>query len=376
MSSVCGDLFYLPLQSALSAADMRVISPRQNDAAFNTTPNGFWTQFIGDQSNSGLKCLADPSEFHSSFWPLVLYGGSGNGKTSIAMAFANRLANDQNIQPLFVRSADLVRRHRDAIQTDSMTDFRKRYLTAELLVIDDLHRLKNRLGVQKELAKLLDGLISRKKPVISTIDSLPSTTDWLIPQLASRLSSGLVLPVNRPGNAARGAIAVRLAERFDLQLNDSAIEFIVDHCDFSVPRLTQLFAQLKHSLKTSDEDGALDASHIKLALFGKRTHFDRDIQLITKMVASHFELPIDEVRGKSRKQTTVLARSICIYLCRDLLQLGFANIGRCFGGRDHSTIIHAHKNITKSVIDDTNLNRMVTELRRKLTDQFLLVVDP
>ncbi len=375
MTSVCGDLFYLPLQSALSAADMRVISQPQNDRAFNNQPNGFWSQFIGDQSNSGLRCLANPAEFHPTFCPLVLYGGSGNGKTSIAMAFANRLASDQGLQPMFVRAADIVRRHRDAIQTDSMADFRKRFLTAQLLVIDDLHILRNRVAVQKELANLLDGLIARKKPVIATIDTMPTANDQLIPQLASRLSTGLVLPVNRPGTTARNTIVTRLAERFNLKLDESAIEFVVNHCDFSVPRLTQLFAQLKNTFVQMDQDTSLEDSHIKLALFGDRVHFDRDIQIITKMIAKHFELSVDEVRSKSRKQTTVLARGICIYLCRDLLQLGFANIGRCFGGRDHSTIIHAHKNIVKSISRDVALNNTITELRRKLTDQFLLVVD-
>lgn len=375
MTSVCGDLFYLPLQSALTAADMRVISQPQTDRAFNNQSAGFWSQFVGDRSNSGLRCLANPAEFHPAFCPLVLYGGSGNGKTSIAMAFANRLAIDQGLQPTFIRSADIVRKHRDAIQTDSMVDFRKRFLTAQLLVIDDLHLLKNKIAVQKELSKLLDGLITRKKPVIATINAMPSANDQLIPQLASRLSTGLVLPVNRPGTTARNTIVTRLAERFDLELEESAVEFVVNHCDFSVPRLTQLFAQLKNKFTQSDHAGPLEDSHIKLALFGDRAHFDRDIQIITKMVSKHFELSVDDIRSKSRKQTTVLARGVCIFLCRDLLQLGFANIGRCFGGRDHSTIIHAHKNIVKAISKDPALNHAVTELRRKLTDQFLLVVD-
>ena len=376
MTSVCGDLFYLPLQSALTAADIRVISQQPDDGSFNNKNHGFWTQFIGDESNSVLRCLADPAEFQPAFCPLVLYGGSGNGKTSIAMAFANRLAGDLGLRPTFVRAADMVRRHRDAIQTDSMADFRNRLLTAQILVLDDLQILKNKLAVQKELAKLLDGLIIRKKPVIATIDVLPSTNDLLIPQLASRLSTGLVLPVNRPGSTARNTIVKQLADRFHLQLKESAIEFIVEHCDFSVPRLTQLFAQLKHTLAQSDSNKPLEESHIKLALFGTRSHFDRDIQIITKLVAKHFELPVDALRSKSRKQTTVLARNICIYLCRDLLQLGFANIGRCFGGRDHSTIIHAYNNIVKSISKDSSLGNTVTELRRKLTDQFLLIVDP
>lgn len=376
MTSVCGDLFYLPLQSALTAADIRVISQPTDDGSFNNDNHGFWSQFVGDESNSMLRCLANPAEFQPTFCPLVLYGGSGNGKTSIAMAFANRLAGDLGLRPTFVRAADIIRRHRDAIQTDSMAEFRNRFLTAQVLVIDDLQFLKNRLAVQKELAKLLDGLILRKKPVIATIDVLPNTNDLLIPQLASRLSTGLVLPVNRPGSAARSSIVRQLSERFHLQLEDSAIEFIVEHCDFSVPRLTQLFSQLKHTFTQTDSDQALEESHIKLALFGTRSHFDRDIQVITKQVAKHFELTVDALRSKSRKQTTVLARNICIYLCRDLLQLGFANIGRCFGGRDHSTIIHAYNNVVKSISKDPALGNTVTELRRKLTDQFLLIVDP
>lgn len=381
MSAIHGDLFYLPLQSALSVADLRTISAHTSDSDSSyLNPTTFWAQFVGDQSNQGLQCLADPTKFHPTFWPLVLYGGSGNGKTSIAMAFANRLANEQGLSPLFIRAADLVRRHRDAIQTDRLSEFRKRFMAADLLIVDDLHVLKNRTSVQQELAKLIDALQSRKKPFIATLDSMPSTCESLIPQLASRLSGGLVLPVNRPGQAARHDIAIQLSQRFELKLDNSAIDFIVDHCDFSVPRLTQLFAQLKHSWQTKATEETLsdrlDANHVKLALFGNRAHYDRDIQLISKIVAKHFELSVEEVRGKSRKQTTVLARSICIYLCRDLLQISFAKIGRCFGGRDHSTIIHGHKNMINQMKRDTALVNTIRELRRKLTDQFLLVVQP
>lgn len=377
MSAVCGDLFYLPLYSALSASDIRTIAaPTEPISHKSKLNNGFWKQFIGDQANSSLKCLADPADIHPSFWPLVLYGDSGNGKTSIATAFANRLADDLGLEPMFVRAADVVRRYRDAIQTDSVADFRRRFMTSQVLIMDDLHVLKNKQAVQKEIAKLLDGLTSRQKPVIVTINCMPNHADWLIPQLASRLQSGLVLPVNRPGVAARNAIVTQLAQRFSLKLADTAIQFIVDHCDFSVPRLTQLFAQLKHSLIEHEPGNPLDASHIKMALFGDRAHFDQDIQLITRSVADSFGLTTKEICSKSRKQTTVLARGVSIFLCRDVLQLSFAKIGRCFGGRDHSTIIHAHKNIVNSMSEDTALTNTVAELRRKLTDQFLLVVRP
>ena len=99
------------------------------------------------------------------------------------------------------------------------------------------------------------------------------------------------------------------------------------------------------------------------------------MQLITQLVAKHFELAESELKSKSRKQTTVMARNICVFLARDLLQLSFTKIGHCFGGRDHSTIIHAHKNMAGLIASDPQLSSTVSELKRKLTDQFLLVVN-
>ena len=376
MSAVRGELFFLPLQSTAMVTDCKSMSPRAANSGWDAELGaGFLTQFIGDSSNSALKCLIDPTEFHEEFWPLVLYGGSGHGKTSIAMAFANRLAKQLHVTPTFVRSADIVRRHRDAIQTDSIDEFRRRLFTAEILVIDDLNLLAGKTAVQTELVKLLDSLFARKKPVIFTLNRLPGNSEGLIPQLSSRLANGLVLPVNRPGQAARRSIAIKLAERFGIILDSSATDFVVDHCDFPVPRLTQLFAQLKHSLDPESAKTPLCCDKIKMSLFGDNRHYDRDMQLITQLVAKHFELAESELKSKSRKQTTVMARNICVFLARDLLQLSFTKIGHCFGGRDHSTIIHAHKNMAGLIASDPQLSSTVSELKRKLTDQFLLVVN-
>ena len=386
MSTVCGDLFYLPLQTAPPVAAGKSMSPRAAESGWDAElGSGFLTQFIGDSSNSALKCLVDPNLICDDFWPLVLYGGTGHGKTSIAMAFANRLANQMTDQksgrnsgqvtPTFFRAGDIVRRHRDAIQTDSIDDFRKRFYSADILVIDDLNLLSGKTAVQTELVKLLDSCFARKKPVIFTLDCVPGSGEGLIPQLSSRLVNGLVLPVNRPGQSARRTIATKLAERFGIILDSSATDFVVEHCDFPVPRMTQLFAQLKHSLDPELADTPLSSDKIKLSLFGDNRHYDRDMQLIIRLVANHFELDEAVLKSKSRKQTTVLARNICVYLARDLLQLSFTKIGRCFGGRDHSTVIHAHKNMVNLIENDPKLFGSVSELRRKLTDQFLLVVE-
>ena len=386
MSAVCGDLFYLPLQTTPSVAACKSMSPRAAESGWDAElSSGFLTQFIGDSSNSALKCLVDPNSIRDEFWPLVLYGGSGHGKTSIAMAFANRLAEQGaeqrtkqksgQLTPTFFRAGDIVRRHRDAIQTDSIDDFRRRFFSADILVIDDLNLLNGKIAVQTELVKLLDSCFTAKKPVILTVDHLPGSGEGLIPQLSSRLVGGLVLPVNRPGQAARRTIASKLAERFGIVLDSSAADFVVDHCDFPVPRMTQLFAQLKHSLGPESGDTPLSSDKIKQSLFGDNRHYDRDMQMIIRLVAAHYELEETVLKSKSRKQTTVLARNICVYLARDLLQLSFAKIGRCFGGRDHSTVIHAHKNIVSLIENDPQLLSSISELKRKLTDQFLLVVE-
>ena len=366
----------MPLQTAPSVAAGKSMSPRAAESGWDAElGSGFLTQFIGDSSNSALKCLVDPNAIRDEFWPLVLYGGTGHGKTSIAMAFANRLAEQKMVTPTFFRAGDIVRRYRDAVQTDSIDDFRKRFFTADILVIDDLNLLSGKIAVQTELVKLLDSCFARKKPVIFTLDCVPGSGEGLLPQLSSRLVNGLVLPVNRPGQSARRTIATKLAERFGIALDSSATDFVVEHCDFPVPRMTQLFAQLKHSLNPELADTPLSSDKIKLSLFGDNRHYDRDMQLIIQLVARHFELEEAVLKSKSRKQTTVLARNICVYLARDLLQLSFTKIGRCFGGRDHSTVIHAHKNIVNLIENDPKLFSSVSELRRKLTDQFLLIVE-
>lgn len=371
-------------------------------------PNGL-ARFVGDQQNQLLKYLilpmlpndqADNKSLQTELqWPLVLFGPSGTGKTSLAMTVVSELAdrfqsqhseskekNSPNSKPIYLSAVDFDRRFRTAIETDSVEDLRNRLMQSKGVVIDDIHQLVNKPAAQAEFMIILDRMSRKNWPIVITMDCSPQECTGLSSRLVSRLLGGLSIPVNPPGEKARAEIIRDLAEINGLDLTDDAVSLLVDRLNVTVPKLNHFFAQVKNSLKAekgSEENskqidqfgGPIDAA--KLTRIFKRSSTDNDqlSRLIIKEVAKEFHLKTAELKSNSRKQTIVLARGIAIYLNRTLLGTSFSKIGSYFGGRDHSTIMHAYRKVEAIVADTDSANTSnstiysIEKLKQTLTEQ-------
>lgn len=360
-------------------------------------PSGL-ARFVGDQPNfilKHLKFLANRSSdyalasavFEDSHWPLVLFGASGTGKTSLALAVISELAEgsvskldaaSEEAKPIFMSALDFDRRFRSALQTDSVIDFRRRLIRSSGLVIDDLHQLNNKPAAQREFILILDKMVEKNRPIVLTMCDSPLACSGLLPQLVSRLSGGLALPVHPPGPLARAEIIRDLATINRLTLTKDAIELLVDRLLVTVPKLDHFFAQIRTTLKSRNDDLTLPIDAAKLTSLFKKT--DRDLdelsRQIIKSVASEFHLKPADLKSNSRKQTVMLARSVAIYLNRELLGNSFLKIGSYFGNRDHSTIIHAHRKIETILSDQDShadasaIQATVQRLKQHLIELF------
>jgi chromosomal replication initiator protein len=372
-------------------------------------------RFVGDQPNLLLKYLISENFNRDgevnlddgglvctdSQWPIVLFGPSGTGKTSLAMTVISDLADrfeiaddsaadmqlpsksthtlrPPNSKPIFVTALDFDRRYRSALETDSITDFRKRLIQSTGLVVDDLQRLADKPAAQTEFILVLDEMCRKNRPIVVTMDVSPQLCNGLSPQLVSRLTGGLSLPVNPPGPSARLEIIRDLARINQIQLTDDAAKLLVDRLHVTVPKLDHVFAQIKTSLRAKKEDPlqAIDAA--KLTQIFKKSDNDLEelSQLIIKQVAAEFNLKVSELKSNSRKQSIVMARGVAIYLNRILLGTSFLKIGTYFGNRDHSTIMHAFRKIKNLVssgnenVDAGSLKTAVQKLKQQLAEQF------
>ncbi|MFK7767563.1 MAG: helix-turn-helix domain-containing protein [Mariniblastus sp.] len=382
-----------------------VASERQNSDSSDSRSIGL-ARFVGDNSNLILKYLTTDAlneQFSnsSSQWPLVLFGPSGTGKTSLALTIVSNLtdklskslnSNDRRSvpapKPIFMSALDFDRRFRSALETDSIEDFRKRLVQSAGVVIDDLHQLTNKPAAQNEFLLVLDEMCQKNRPIVVTMDCSLQQSKGLSTQLLSRLAGGLSLPVNPPGPVARLEIVRDLANINRVHLTEDACQLLVERLNVTVPKLDHIFAQIKTALRLersdSDNERNNDAANLdpidaaKLTRLFKRTDNDveQSCQLIAKLVAKEFDLKVANLKSNSRKQSIVMARGIAIYLNRTLLGTSFLKIGSYFGNRDHSTIMHAFRKIEKlndssdGKPDAASTKNTISKLRQQLTEQF------
>lgn len=317
---------------------------------------GALPEFVGDGNNEALKYFMKPESMRSSDWPLVLFGQTGTGKTELAHSIIMPDGLPGSAKPVYQTAIEFSRLFKSAVDTDSTRDFRLRYMKSALVVIDDLHHFSRFPAAQQELVYVLDQLAAKGTPVITTSNRPVQLVDGLMPQLASRLLGGLCVDLKPPGPDARQVIINRLAAVHEMDLDPGLVGFLANRLPVTVPKIRQFFVQFL--AQRSGPAGAPVAQDELAAYFDQLKSYDREklADLIIQSVAREFKLSPADIKGSSRKQTTALARSVSIYLHRSLLLMSFAKIGSYYGGRDHSTIMHAYKKVLAFLGDDRNDN--------------------
>lgn len=224
-------------------------------------PNGL-ARFVGDDANQILRVLTEEkvgiffNQPNRHVWPLVLFGPNGTGKTSLAMNIISENAEplSSNLparlkqtheKPIVITALDFDRKFRAALETDSIADFRNRFFRSGGLLVDDLHKLSKKSVAQQELLRLIDEMLRRNRPIVLTMNEDPLQSEGLLPQLASRLSAGLGLPVRPPGRAARSVIIHDLCRIHELELSEDASNLLVDRLKVTVPKIVNFFHQLR-----------------------------------------------------------------------------------------------------------------------------------
>lgn len=297
-----------------------------------------------------------------SYQPIVLYSIPGCGKSHLAEGLA-RTWRAEKSQPFYsTTGADFARGFARAIETKSVAEFREKHVSAKLLIIDDLHDMGTKTAAQHEIANTIDSVLDAGGSVLVTLDQSPATHPQLESRLASRLSQGLAIPLFPPGEAARKRIIRRLIEEHDFSMTAAALDLLAEQANRTTPELRGIV------LRLAEESGSnsISLTAVRNFLDGQNRRKGPTLRTIAARVSGIFKVKSADLKGKTRRRTVVRARGVAMFLARQLTSKSLQQVGAHFGGRDHTTVMHAVRKTESLLKTDNEIRQHVEELIRQL----------
>ena len=350
-----------------AAGDRRRLSQRSRSAGIN--PAFTFDNFVVGKANqmaraAALQVAANPG---SDYNPLFVYGCTGLGKTHLMQAVGNALlAGKPESRVRYVHANEYIGDVVKAYQNRSFDEFKSYYRSLDLLLIDDVHFFSGKEKTQEEFFYAFNYLIDEQKQVIITSDTLPKDISGLEERLVSRFGYGLTVAIEPPELEMRVAILLAKAEAEKIVLGQDVAFFIARHIRSNV---RELEGALKRVLAFNRfSGGALDIESAKLALRDVLASFNREppIEQIRKVVSEYYGIRESELSGTRKTRTVVVPRQVAMSLCRELTQKSLPEIGEGFGGRDHTTVLHACRRIDALRREDSTIGQAFDTLVRIL----------
>jgi len=300
-----------------------------------------------------------------SYNPLFVYGSAGLGKTHLLQAIGNYVR--ENFPRLRVRYVSTETFMNEFVETlrakDDMGAFRRRYRECDVLLIDDVQFMDRKESLQEELFHTFNSLYGASKQIVLTSDRPPKAIATLEDRLRSRLLSGLTTDIQPPELETRIAILRTKAEHEGAVVSDEVLDFIASNVRDNIRELEGALIRVTAFASLNRQPLTRETAEIVLAdMVAASQPRQITAQQILEMSASHFGFSMEDLCGPSRRRPLVMARQIAMYLFRDLTDFSYPAIGREFGGRDHTTVIHAYDKISGLMKERRNVYDTVTEL--------------
>ena len=295
--------------------------------------------------------------------PLFIYGPVGLGKTHLMQAIGQEtLRRSPNIKVLYITSEKFTNQLINAIKTGTTLKFREKYRNVDCLLIDDIHFIAGKEATMEEFFHTFNTLYDYHKQIVVSSDKPPKDISNLEERLVSRFEWGLVTDIQPPDFETRTAILRKKAERENLHIPDSVTSFIADRIKSNIRELEgaliRVVAYSKLVGKDVDETVAYDVLKDLIVENQKKITVD----LIQRKVAEYFEVRPSDMTAKRRSRNVVYPRHIAMFLSREMTSLSLPEIGEQFGGRDHTTVLHAYQKIKKDTKKDPKTKSLVDKL--------------
>ena len=303
-----------------------------------------------------------------SYNPLFIYGDSGLGKTHLLHAIGNYVTeNYSRRKVLYVTTETFMNDFVDSLRTSTTLAFKRRYRDCDVLLIDDVQFMERKEGLQEEFFHTYNDLKGASKQIVLTSDRPPKSIETLEDRLRSRFLSGLITEIDPPDLETRLAILRSKCLSEHQEVPDDVLEFIASHVKDNIRELEGALTRICAFAKLNNEPISLaQAEHVlsDLVLAGEPRRISP--QMILDTTAASYGFSVDALCGPSRTRPLVTARQVAMYLTRELTDYSYPAIGRIFGKRDHTTVIHAVDKIAGQMQERRQIYEQVTELIQKI----------
>lgn len=325
---------------------------------------------VGPSNNMAYSfALAVAKEPGRQYPALYLYGNSGLGKTHLIHAIANYIQQSRPQLRIVIISANrFMKELVESTQANKLFEFRKRYTdNVDVLIIDDIHELKDRTGTQNEFFHVFNELTEKGKQLIFTSDKMPKEIVGVEERIKTRLSNALSVEIQQPDLETRIAILKKKAVERDIMLGDDVFNLIAKCVKTNIRDLEGCLIQLGGYSQMMKVDIDLEMARDLLKLNDELEHQKTiTIETIAKSVAQHYKIPMGDLRSKTKTKEVVLARHVAMYLIDKLLKPTLKENGNFFSKRDHTTVIHAIQTIKDRMKSDSMLAQQILDIEKQL----------
>ena len=330
----------------------------------------FETFVVGNNNRfAHAAALAVGNEPGKSYNPLFLYGGVGLGKTHLMHAIGNRiLENNQKSNVLYVTSEKFTNQLINSIKDNKTEMFRNIYRNIDVLLIDDIQFIAGKDRVQEEFFHTFNTLREDGKQIIISSDKPPRDIQFLEDRLKSRFEWGLLADISCPDYETRLAILRKKAQDENIIIDDSILSDIANKIDSNIRELEGVLNKIVARASLTHSPITIEHAENIINEFKYESEKVISCDFIKETVSKYFSIDKEELSGEKRSNDIAFPRQIAMYLCREIANMSFPQIGIDFGGRDHSTVMHAYNKIKKEVKEKNNTKLIVESVKNIIID--------
>ena len=371
IADVQGDGGTMPLSAeeaaAFEAGELSALPLASGAAGLN--PRYTFDSFIVGPSNqfADAACRAVAEAPSRSYNPLFIYGGVGLGKTHLMHAIGHYvLRHDRTLKLTYISAERFMNEMINALRYDRIIDFRERYRTVDVLLVDDVQFIAGKEGTQTEFFHTFNALYDSQKQIVISSDCPPHEIPSLEDRLRSRFEWGLIADIQSPDLETKIAILKRKADAEGVFLPDDVSLFIAGRIKSNIRELEGSLIRLLAYASLTGRELSMSLAQEVLRDVLRQEERAVTIDIIQKFVAEYYQLKLVELKSRNNSKSVAMPRQVAMYLCKSLTNASLPEIGKSFGGKHHSTVIHSIRKVEDMRKKDTSFNSLITTLTESI----------